>query len=144
MLSLDQVHLLENRVEKAVAKIQSLTAENTHLKSQLSGLQARVDELEAVIHSFKDDQGKIEQGILHALDRLSAFEDSITGAPAQEAGQDTPSEEEVRDNYPETAPQTDEPARTDDDTQIEIEADWQNQDNNSSPNAGSDGQMDIF
>ena len=81
MLNLDQVRLLENRVEKAVGKIQSLTAENTpHLRSQLSGLQARVGELEGLVRSFRDDQGRIEEGILSALDRLSAFEDSVFNA----------------------------------------------------------------
>jgi hypothetical protein len=86
MLNLDQVRLLENRVEKAVGKIQSLTAENTQLRSQLSGLQTRVGELEGLVRSFKDDQGRIEEGILNALDRLSAFEDSVfhaeTASPA--------------------------------------------------------------
>jgi uncharacterized phage infection (PIP) family protein YhgE len=77
MLSLDQVRLLENRVQKAVSKIQSLTAENTRLASQLSASQARVRELEGLVTTFKDDQGRIEQGILNALDRLSAYEDSV-------------------------------------------------------------------
>ncbi len=77
MLNLDQVRLLENRVEKAVTKIQSLTAENTQLRSQLSTLQTRVGELEGLVRSFRDDQGRIEEGILNALDRLSAFEDSV-------------------------------------------------------------------
>jgi uncharacterized phage infection (PIP) family protein YhgE len=77
MLNLDQVRLLENRVGKAVARIQNLTDENTRLRSQLSGLQTRVGELEGLVRSFKDDQGRIEEGILSALDRLSAFEDSV-------------------------------------------------------------------
>lgn len=77
MLSLDQVRLLENRVEKAVERIQSLTSENTHLRTQLTPLQSRVNELEGLVRAFKDDQGRIEEGILNALDRLSAFEDSV-------------------------------------------------------------------
>jgi DNA repair ATPase RecN len=77
MLNLDQVRLLENRVEKAVGKIQSLTAENAHLRSQLEPLQSRVNELEGLVRAFKDDQGRIEEGILNALDRLSSFEDSV-------------------------------------------------------------------
>jgi len=78
MLNLDQVRLLENRVEKAVSKIQSLTAENANVLSQLTGLQSRVNELEGLVRSFKDDQGRIEEGILNALDKLSAFEDSVS------------------------------------------------------------------
>jgi peptidoglycan hydrolase CwlO-like protein len=86
MLNLDQVRLLENRVMKAVGKIESLTAENGRLKNQLTSLQSRVNELEGLVRSFKDDQGRIEEGILNALDRLSAFEDSAYSS--QEAAQE--------------------------------------------------------
>ena len=86
MLNLDQVRLLENRVMKAVGKIESLTAENGLLKNQLTSLQSRVNELEGLVRSFKDDQGRIEEGILNALDRLSAFEDSAySGREATQA-----------------------------------------------------------
>jgi len=146
MLNLDQVRLLENRVEKAVGKIQSLTAENAHLRSQLSGLQTRVNELEGLVRSFKDDQGRIEEGILNALDRLSAFEDSVfhaeapiaqpVEAPAEPAGQFTGMTEPVMpvEEEPITPPE-----------QLDIEADWQNTE--SAPpqdKVSPDGQMDIF
>ena len=84
MLSLDQVRLLENRVEKAVSKISSLTSENEHLRSQLATLQQRVHELEGFVSGFKDDQGKIEAGILNALEQLGALENAITSEPVQE------------------------------------------------------------
>lgn len=84
MLTIDQVRQLESRVEKAVSKITSLleereqlNSENLRLRDQLSTLQNRVSELEKIVQTFKEDQGKIEQGILSALDKLSAFEDSI-------------------------------------------------------------------
>lgn len=77
MLSLDQVRLLENRVEKAVVKIRMLESENDTLRGQVTAFQARIGELEGLVHAFKDDQGRIEEGILNALDRLSAFEDSV-------------------------------------------------------------------
>lgn len=78
MLTLDQVRLLENHVEKAVGKITSLNAENERLRSQLLTLQNRTSELEGFVTSFKNDQGKIEAGILNALEQLSAFEDSLS------------------------------------------------------------------
>lgn len=84
MLSLDQVRLLENHVEKAVGKINSLTAENERLRSQLSTLQERVHELEGFVTGFKDDQGKIEAGILNALEQLGALENTITSEAVQE------------------------------------------------------------
>lgn len=84
MLSLDQVRLLENHVEKAVGKISSLTAENERLRSQLSTLQERVRELEGFVSGFKDDQGKIEAGILNALEQLGALENTITSETVRE------------------------------------------------------------
>lgn len=139
MLNLDQVRLLENRVEKAVTKIQSLTAENTHVRLQLSGLQTRVNELEGLVRAFKDDQGRIEEGILNALDRLSAFEDSVyqaTETPLDAQGPkdtiqtDTISNDEILIEEPDP---------------IQIQAEWQNPVEEKSDKATtSDGQMDIF
>ncbi len=131
MLNLDQVRLLENRVEKAVTKIKSLTDENTHVRSQLTALQARVNELEGLVRSFKDDQGRIEEGILNALDRLSAFEDSIYQTP------DTPASHD--------APATDESIELAVPAPAEIDAEWQNsEEEKQAMPQSSDGQMDIF
>ncbi len=156
MLNLDQVRLLENRVEKAVTKIQSLTTENTHLRSQLSTLQTRVGELEGLVRSFRDDQGRIEEGILNALDRLSAFEDSAYHAedPASASVQaaapltKTPvydsEDEEIAAMLAETEPAPAGVTLAGPDP-IQISADWQNpvKDNRTAAPT-SDGQMDIF
>ena len=154
MLNLDQVRLLENRVEKAVGKIQSLTAENAHLRSQLSGLQTRVGELEGLVRSFRDDQGRIEEGILSALDRLSAFEDSVfnaepvskSAAPAHESQPEIVAEpEEDLLTSIESSIQTEivsSPAGIGADS-AEDEIDSAAEKNVQSP-AASDGQMDIF
>lgn len=103
MLSLDQVRLLENHVEKAVGKITSLTAENERLRTQLSTLQERVRELEGFVSGFKDDQGKIEAGILNALEQLGALENTITG---EEAVHDDAPAEEPQGETPEAEPET--------------------------------------
>ncbi len=97
MLNLDQVRLLENRVEKAIGKIQSLDAENARLRTQLSALQAHVGELEGLVQGFKDDQGRIEEGILNALNRLSAFEDSMFSgdAPAPATAKAEPAQDKT-------------------------------------------------
>lgn len=143
MLSLDQVRLLENRVVKAVGKIESLTAENDHLRAQLSGLQTRVNELEGLVRSFKDDQGRIEEGILNALDKLSAFEDSVfhneptslTQPIITEIREEVPASEEVAelDNTPLTA-------------NLDVQADWEapTEEKGTDTGISSDGQMDIF
>jgi len=161
MLNLDQVRLLENRVEKAVTKIQSLTAENTHLRSQLSTLQTRVGELEGLVRSFRDDQGRIEEGILNALDRLSAFEDSVyhaedpapavaqaaassTGEPSKATPVYASEDEEIAAMLAESAPAPAE-ERLAVPEPIQISAEWQNpvEDNRTAP-PSTDGQMDIF
>ncbi|MDR0441884.1 MAG: cell division protein ZapB [Treponema sp.] len=84
MISLEQVELLESRVAKAIEYVRKVTAENAALVSEKAGLQARlesnqkrIDELEVLVMRFKEDQGRIEDGILAALDRLNQFEDAF-------------------------------------------------------------------
>lgn len=76
MLSLDQVNLLESKVEKAVELIRSLSAEKDNFKAVLAEKENRIAELERLIITFKDEQSKIEKGIANALNKLSAFENS--------------------------------------------------------------------
>jgi len=91
MISLEQVQLLESRVAKAIEYVQRVTEENTALSDERAGLlskleanQKRLDELEMLVMRFKEDQGRIEDGIMAALDRLSqfeeAFESSLSGS----------------------------------------------------------------
>jgi predicted nuclease with TOPRIM domain len=84
MVSLEQVQLLETRVSMALDYVQKITAENTALVSQREELQTkleanqkRIDELEVLVMRFKKDQGRIEDGIVAALDRLSQFEEAF-------------------------------------------------------------------
>jgi FtsZ-binding cell division protein ZapB len=84
MVSLEQVKLLESRVAKAIDHVTRLTTENavlhkreTELKIRLDSYKKRVEELEAAVMRFKDDQSRIEDGILAALDRLSQFEEAV-------------------------------------------------------------------
>ena len=77
MVSLEQVKLLEAKVIKTVEYVKKITEENSLLKGKLSSNQQRIDELEALIKQFKEDQSRIEDGILSALDRLNQFEDAL-------------------------------------------------------------------
>ncbi|MCL2805127.1 MAG: cell division protein ZapB [Treponema sp.] len=84
MISLEQVQLLETRVAKAIEYVQRVSAENADLVSERAGLtakleanQKRLDELEMLVMRFKEDQGRIEDGIMAALDRLSQFEEAF-------------------------------------------------------------------
>lgn len=84
MINLEQVKLLETRVAKAVDYVERLEKENvalhrqeTELQEKLATTQKRIDELEILVTDFKEDQGRIEEGILSALDRLSQFEKAM-------------------------------------------------------------------
>ena len=84
MISLEQIQLLETKVSKAVEYVQRITSENAALVSEravlqkkLDANQKRIDELEVHVMRFKEEQGRIEDGIVAALDRLSQFEEAF-------------------------------------------------------------------
>jgi hypothetical protein len=84
MINLEQVKLLETKVARAIEYVERVHGENAallqkevELRARLESYQKRIDELEVLILRFKEDQGRIEDGILSALDRLNQFEESI-------------------------------------------------------------------
>jgi TolA-binding protein len=77
MVTLEQVKLLETKVVRAIEYVERISRENSQLQGKLDSYQKRIDELEVLIQQFREDQGKIEEGILAALDRLNKFEDAI-------------------------------------------------------------------
>ena len=77
MISLDQVKLLESKVTRAIDYVKKVTEENSSLKGKLDSYQKRIDELEVLIQRFKEEQSRIEDSILSALDRLNQFEDAL-------------------------------------------------------------------
>ena len=83
MVTLEQVKLLESKVGKALAYVNSLSAENSTLREKLDDYRRRIDELETIVLAFKEDQGMIEAGILSALERLNQFEDAVEDGIAE-------------------------------------------------------------
>jgi hypothetical protein len=77
MITLEQVKLLESKAARAIEYVERVSRENVQLQGKLGSYQKRIDELEVVIRQFKEDQGRIEEGVLAALDRLNQFEDAI-------------------------------------------------------------------
>ena len=63
MISLDQVYLLEQKVESAVAKIQQLQAENDALRNKCTELTNALSAKSEQLTSFESDQSQIENGI---------------------------------------------------------------------------------
>ena len=89
MISLDQVYLLEQKVESAVEKIQQLQAENDALRSKCTELTNALSAKSEQLSSFESDQSQIENGIKKALDRLNSIENSVlkTATQMNQAGQ---------------------------------------------------------
>ncbi len=85
MISLDQVILLEQKIESAVEKIQQLQAENDALRKKCSELTNALSSKSEQLTSFETDQSQIESGILKALDRLNQIENSVMKAAGQAA-----------------------------------------------------------
>jgi hypothetical protein len=82
MVTLEQIKLLETKVVRAIDIVTRITGENAYLKGRLEDYQKRIDELEVLIQHFKEDQGRIEDGILSALDRLNEFEAALENSIA--------------------------------------------------------------
>lgn len=105
MISLDQVYLLEQKVESAVAKIQQLQAENDALRKKCSELTNALSSKSEQLTSFESDQTQIENGIKKALERLNAIENSVLktvqAAPAtlKQKPDNISNKEVVEENY---------------------------------------------
>jgi chromosome segregation ATPase len=81
MITLDQIHLLDEKVQKAVDQINTLKDENEkllldkeQLTEKLAEYEKRIAELEVLVGEFKNGQGEIEQGIINAINRLETIE----------------------------------------------------------------------
>ncbi|MCR4580776.1 MAG: cell division protein ZapB [Treponema sp.] len=77
MITLDQVMLLEQKVESAVAKIQQLQAENDALRTKCQELTNALSSKTEQLSSIETDQNQIESGIKKALDRLMYIENAV-------------------------------------------------------------------
>ena len=77
MISLDQVLLLEQKVESAVEKIKQLEGENAALRNKCSELTNALSAKTEQLASFENEQKTIESGIIKAIDRLNSIEHSV-------------------------------------------------------------------
>ena len=77
MMSLETLAALEQKVEHAIARIETLTRENTQLKEQCTKYEAENAQLRQHMQSFLSDQQQLEQGILNALNRLDTVENAV-------------------------------------------------------------------
>ena len=98
MVSLEQVKLLDSKVSRLIDYIKKANDENTQLKERLNSYQKRIDELEILVKKFRQEQSRIEDGILSALDRLNQFEDALESKLSTESAlsPETPSPASAR------------------------------------------------
>jgi FtsZ-binding cell division protein ZapB len=168
MVTLEQIKLLETKVARAIDVVTRVTGENAYLKGKLENYQKRIDELEVLIQRFKEDQGRIEDGILSALDRLNEFEAAMENsiAPVKPAAGDSvqekttimpepmnpaPEDEETGDplmfSVPEDNISEGDDAFEDDDAGDDIPEEDIPNDNEKIPNdsgGGGTAELDIF
>jgi predicted nuclease with TOPRIM domain len=143
MISLEQVQLLESKVAKAIDYVKKVTAENAVLSSERAGLQAklganqkRIDELEVLVMRFKEDQSRIEDGIIAALDRLSQFEEAFENSLKEKVTGKKPAQK-TREKPSQTQPPVSE-------TSFEIAEEETEKAAGTGDDASSAGELDIF
>ena len=108
MITLDQVQLLEKKVETIVSKINDLQRQNSALQEKNRELIEKNSLLMQKISTFEADQNRIEEGILNALDRLNSMENSVlkVGTSAINESQNVqPQEQETSEVVNENSPE---------------------------------------
>jgi chromosome segregation ATPase len=97
MISVEQIRLLETKVQQAVSLLSNLQEENRTLRGRLGKYEERIDELEFLIEEFKEEQSEIEQGILSALNQLNELNESSANAKKQDEISEEPKNSESVD-----------------------------------------------
>lgn len=92
MVKVEQIRLLETKVQNAIKYIDRLRAENSSLRKSLETYEERVSELESVVNDFKSGQEEIEKGIVSALKQLDQLEDELVDQPDDPAPDSKPSD----------------------------------------------------
>jgi len=113
MIRLEQIQLLEKKINKALDIISLLKQENHALKSTIQKSQERMAEMENLLEQFKGEQNRIEAGILSALDKLDQLEDQVS--EGDEAFVQSDSEPSVSETSVEEEAKIAEPSTTEED-----------------------------
>lgn len=103
MISLDQIQLLEAKIESAVGKIQQLQVENDALRNRVQELSNALSAKSEQLSLCEKDQAIIETGILKALNRLNSIENSVlksAGSTTSAAAVVQPAVEAVHSSAP--------------------------------------------
>lgn len=82
MLTLDQVKLLEDKVESLIAMVKSLYGERDALRDALQKKDKEIEELSEKVNAYEAEQTKIEERVVNALNQLDVFQSSVNHAKA--------------------------------------------------------------
>ncbi len=101
MISLNQIRLLEQRVESILQLVERLKNEKSVLEKENADLKSDSKRLYKKCADLEEAEGKIEEGILSVLNRLNDMEDAIQNAssdkepvpPSQPVKTETPADE---------------------------------------------------
>src|SRR5574344_1267981 len=77
MITLDQVKLLEQKVESAVLKIKQLEAESDALRTRCLELTNALSSKTELLSTLQQERDLIESGILSALNNLDQLENNV-------------------------------------------------------------------
>lgn len=87
MISVEQIYLLQKKVESAVLKIEQLKSENDALRTKCSELTNALSEKTELLSGFMADEKAIESGIMSALSRLDSVENALLDNAVQNSAQ---------------------------------------------------------
>ena len=157
MIKLDQVLLLQEKVEAAVEKISSLTDkvsqlefENDALRSKCAELTKAFSEKTELVSTIESTQAKIEESILKTLNRLDSVEDAILSGQGVQTGNENSSESQPVQNEIPQEGNTDSEQQASEQTVVsepqifQQEEPKQMQENPAEPQTDLNGQFDIF
>ena len=157
MIKLDQVLLLQEKVEAAVEKISSLTdnvsqleSENDALRSKCAELAKAFSEKTELVSTIESTQAKIEESILKTLNRLDSVEDAILSGQGGQTGNEKSSESQPVQNEIPQEENTDSEQQASEQTVVsepqifQQEEPKQMQENPAEPQTDLNGQFDIF
>lgn len=134
MISLDQVRLLEQKVEGMLALFSRLKSEKSALEKENGELKAELETLRAKCGRFEQDEAKLEQGILSVLNRLNDMEDAVQNVMDSPAVKSVDPEVFARETTPAPDKQEDTASETEKQTETSTVA--------ADPESGA--QLDIF
>lgn len=77
MISLDQIGVLEKRINSAVDKIESLTKENRELRLKCEELSAALHDKSLRILALENEGERVTDGLLKAMGRLNTIEGNV-------------------------------------------------------------------